>query len=91
MGTLIGHNNAGHTIIAAEYVTNVAGIVLAESAHQYVTWCFTHFVGQPVSFDHGHYFVGIDPIHRAEAYADYHKRISGYYACIAHSRDPEEV
>lgn len=77
---IIGHINAGFTIIEEQYTDGTHGYVLGKSGTQYVTWWFNERgVGGTPDFYHGNYF-SIDPDapgkSRAKAYADYYRRLS---------------
>lgn len=78
---LFGNVNAGYTIIQAEYTDNESGYAIAKNEHNYVTWWF-HVSEVRIDYYHGHYI----PIKadspfksRAEAYKDYHSRLTEAY------------
>lgn len=77
MRAVIGYENAGYTIINATYTGENSGYAIGKNDLTYVTWWFTTYKG--IEFYFGHY-IPIDPDAparaRAEAYADYHKRLA---------------
>ena len=87
MNAIIGMENAGFTIIDAKNTSSNYGYAIGKNEHKsYVTWMYDNRDNRTVSFSQGHYFT-CDPNApartKAEAYADYYRRLADTYDSIA--------
>jgi len=95
MRGIVGHINAGYTILEAHFYNAQNGYCIGRSKHHYVTWWFSQAdMTKPANFYHGHYFL-IDqrnPMQAAaQAAADYHHRLAESYEFIAENCTAQEV
>ena len=87
MNAIIGMENAGFTIIDAKNTNGGFGYAIGKNEHKsYVTWMYDNRDNRTVSFSQGHYFTcnpDAPARTKAEAYADYYRRLADTYDSIA--------
>lgn len=86
MNAIIGMENAGFTIIDAKNTDSDFGYAIGCNEYEYVTWMYDNRDNRTVSFSHGHYFrcnPDAPARTKAEAYADYFRRLADAYNSIA--------
>lgn len=87
MNAIIGMENAGFTIIDAKNTSGDYGYAIGKNEHKsYVTWMYNNRDNRTVSFSQGHYFTcnpDAPARTKAEAYADYYRRLADTYDSIA--------
>lgn len=86
MNAIIGMENAGFTIIDAKNTSSEYGYAIGENEYTYVTWMYENRDNRTVSFSQGHYFArnpDTPARTKAEAYADYYRRLADTYDSMA--------
>ena len=87
MNAIIGMENAGFTIIDAKDTSGGFGYAIGTNEHKsYLTWMYDNRDNRTVSFSQGHYFTynpDAPARTKAEAYADYFRRLADTYDSIA--------